>query len=214
MDFPGAISIGWDTFARYCTDVGRSLADHGFRRMLFLNGHGSNQNLVETAARLVMVDRPETLAAAAFYLASPAAFEVIGRVRTSTRGGMAHACELETSIYLAIDPAAVAMDLAVDERSYPEGEHAWLDWSDGPLKLMPWWSSFSRSGSRATPPWARPTRAGPCWTRPWTSASPTWTSCWPSPCPSAAGRLLVVDDPRDRPELHHLAWLVRSTSVS
>jgi creatinine amidohydrolase len=119
-DFPGAISIGWDTFVRYCTDVGRSLADHGFRRMLFLNGHGSNQNLVETAARLVVVDRPEVLAAAA--------------------------CELETSIYLAIDPAAVAMDLAVDERSYPEGEHAWLDRSDGPLKLMPWWSSFSRSG--------------------------------------------------------------------
>ena len=146
MDFPGAITIGWDTFVRYCTDVGRSLAHHGFRRMLFLNGHGSNQNLVETAARLVMVDRPEVLAAAAFYLASPAAFEVIGRVRSSTRGGMAHACELETSIYLAIDPAAVAMELAVDERSYPEGEHAWLDWADGPLKLMPWWSSFSRSG--------------------------------------------------------------------
>jgi creatinine amidohydrolase len=146
MDFPGAITIGWDTFVRYCTDVGRSLAHHGFRRMLFLNGHGSNQNLVETAARLVMVDRPEVLAAAAFYLASPAAFEVIGRVRSSTRGGMAHACELETSIYLAIDPDAVAMELAVDERSYPEGEHAWLDWADGPLKLMPWWSSFSRSG--------------------------------------------------------------------
>jgi creatinine amidohydrolase len=102
MDFPGAITIGWDTFVRYCTDVGRSLAHHGFRRMLFLNGHGSNQNLVETAARLVMVDRPEVLAAAAFYLASPAAF--------------------------------------------PEGEHAWLDWSDRPLRLMPWWSSFSRSG--------------------------------------------------------------------
>ena len=59
---------------------------------------------------------------------------------------MAHACELETSIYLAIDPDAVAMDLAVDERGYPEGEHAWLDWSDGSLKLMPWWSAFSRSG--------------------------------------------------------------------
>jgi creatinine amidohydrolase/Fe(II)-dependent formamide hydrolase-like protein len=72
MDFPGAITIGWETFVRYCADVGRSLAHHGFRRMLFLNGHGSNQNLVETAAR--------------------------------------------------------------------------LDWSDGPLKLMPWWSSFSRSG--------------------------------------------------------------------
>src|SRR5580765_2993553 len=46
MDFPGAITIGWDTFTKYCTDVGVSLARHGFHRMLFLNGHGSNQNLV------------------------------------------------------------------------------------------------------------------------------------------------------------------------
>src|SRR4029450_6543548 len=173
--------------------------------MLFLNGHGSNQNLVETAARLVMVDRPEGLAAAAFYLASPGAFEVIDRVRSSTRGGMAHACELETSIYLAIDPEAVAMELAVDERSYPEGEHAWLDWSDGPLKLMPWWSSFSRSGVQGDATLARPPRAGPCWRRPWTSAWPTWTSCSPSLCPSGAARSLVVDDPRDRPEPHDLA---------
>jgi len=146
MDFPGAITIGWDTFTRYCADVGRSLAHHGFRRMLFLNGHGSNQNLVEMAARLVMVERPEVLAAAAFYLASPEAAVVIERVRDSSRGGMGHACELETSIYLAIDPGAVDMDLAVDERGYPEGEHAWLDWSDGSLKLMPWWSAFSRTG--------------------------------------------------------------------
>src|SRR3989442_10059334 len=71
MDFPGPISIGWDTFARYCADVGLSLSHHGFRRMLYLNGHGSNQNLVEMAARLVNVQAPGTLAAAAFYLTSP-----------------------------------------------------------------------------------------------------------------------------------------------
>jgi creatinine amidohydrolase len=64
---------------------------------------------------------------------------------------MGHACELETSIYLAIDPDAVDMSLAVDERGYPAGEHAWLDWSDGPLKLMPWWSSFSASGVQGEP---------------------------------------------------------------
>lgn len=151
LDFPGPITIGWDTFTRYVRDVGVSLADHGFRRMLFLNGHGSNQNLVETAARLVMVERPGVLAAAAFYLSSEKGLAAVERVRESERGGMAHACELETSIYLAIDPDAVAMDLAVDEMSYPAGEHAWIDWADGPLKLMPWWSSFSRSGVQGRP---------------------------------------------------------------
>jgi creatinine amidohydrolase len=151
MDFPGAISIAWDTFTRYCTDVGTSLARHGFRRMLYLNAHGSNQNLVETAARLVMVEHPAVIAAAAFYLTSAASAAVIQEVRDSAQGGLAHACELETSIYLTIDPHAVDMDKATDERSYPEGEHAWLDWSDGPLKYMPWWSSFSRTGVQGDP---------------------------------------------------------------
>jgi creatinine amidohydrolase len=146
MDFPGTITIGWETFTRYCTDVALSLVRHGFRRVLLVNGHGSNQNLVEMAARLTMVEEPGSLVAATFYLTSPAAAEAIADTRTSTRGGMAHACELETSIYLHLDPAAVDMSQAVDERGYPETEHAWLDWSDGPLKVMPWWSSFSDSG--------------------------------------------------------------------
>jgi creatinine amidohydrolase len=146
MDLPGAVTIGWQAFTEYCADVGRSLARHGFDRMLYLNGHGSNQNLVEMAARLVMLDHPEVLAAAAFYLTSADGLATVERVRDSKRGGMGHACELETSIYLAIEPEAVDMSLAVDERGYPAGEHAWMDWSDGPLKLMPWWSSFSDSG--------------------------------------------------------------------
>jgi creatinine amidohydrolase len=156
MDFPGPITIGWDTFTRYLVDVGTSLARHGFRRVLYLNGHGSNQNLVEMAARLVTVERPEVIAAAAFYLSSPDALRTIDEVRDSERGGMAHACELETSIYLAIEPEAVDMDLAVDERSYPEGQHAWLDWTDGSLKVMPWWSSFSRTGGKGQPTLATP----------------------------------------------------------
>ncbi len=151
MDFPGPITIGWDTFTRYLTDVGTSLARHGFRRILYLNGHGSNDNLVQMAARQVMLEHPGVVAAAAFYLTSPAALRAIEEIRGSERGGMAHACELETSIYLAIEPDAVDMDLAVDEESYPEGEHAWLDWSDGSLRYMPWWSSFSRSGVQGRP---------------------------------------------------------------
>jgi creatinine amidohydrolase len=146
MDFPGPITIAWDTFTRYCTDVGTSLARHGFKRMLFLNGHGSNQNLVETAARLVMLDHPGVLAAAAFHTSGEESARLIAEIRDSDYGGMAHACELETSMYLAIDADAVDMDKAVDERGYPAGSHARLDWADGPLKLMPWWSSFSTTG--------------------------------------------------------------------
>ena len=152
MDFPGPISIAWDTFTKYCTDVGTSLAHHGFARMLFYNGHGSNQNLVEMAARLTMIEHPGVLAAAAFYLVSKKGIEAVEEIRESGFGGMAHADELETSIYLALDTAAVDMAKAVDEQGYPAGENARLEWwADGPLRLMPWWSSFSRTGVQGTP---------------------------------------------------------------
>jgi creatinine amidohydrolase len=146
MDFPGTVTISWDTFCRYCTDVALSLVRHGFSRVLLVNGHGSNQNLVEMAARLTMVEHPDSLVAAAFYLSGRESQRVIADVRDSERGGMGHACELETSLYLHLQPEAVDMSLALDEEAYPVSEHLWMDWSDGPLKLMPWWSSFSRSG--------------------------------------------------------------------
>jgi creatinine amidohydrolase len=146
MDFPGPITIAWDTFTRYLADIGSSLARHGFTRLLYLNGHGSNQSFVEAAARLVGVEHPGVLAAAAFYLSGERSARVIAEARESERGGIAHACELETSLYLAIDPEAVDMDRAIDELGWPQGEHAWMDWADGPLKLMPWWSSFTSSG--------------------------------------------------------------------
>jgi creatinine amidohydrolase len=146
MDFPGTITIGWDTFCRYVTDVATSLVSHGFRRVLLVNGHGSNQPLVDMAARLANVEHPGALVASCFYLQTPASAHVIQEVRDSERGGMAHACELETSLYLHLDPSAVDIDAAVDEHGYPAGECAWMDWADGPLKVMPWWSSFSRSG--------------------------------------------------------------------
>jgi creatinine amidohydrolase len=104
----------------------------------------------------VNVEHPTALAAAAFYLSGKQSLARVDELRESVRGGMGHACELETSIYLAIDPDAVDMDKAVDERSYPDGQYAFMDWSDGPLKVMPWWSSFSRTGvqgdaTKATP---------------------------------------------------------------
>jgi creatinine amidohydrolase len=146
MDFPGPITIGWKTFVDYAADVGTSLARHGFKRMLFLNGHGSNIPLVDMAARLVALEHPDVLAAGVFYLTSGEGMQTIAEVRESEIGGMGHACELETSIYLAIDPGAVDMDKAVDENSFPEGKHAWMDWSDGPLHFMPWWNAISRTG--------------------------------------------------------------------
>lgn len=56
MDFAGAITIGAHTLIDYGVDVCRSLAHHGFTRLLIVNGHGSNTPFVDIIARLTAVE--------------------------------------------------------------------------------------------------------------------------------------------------------------
>ena len=98
MDFPGSVTLRWNVFVEALVDQGRSLCRHGFDRILFVNGHGSNQPLVDIAARLIGVEYRDAVCGSCFYLQSPEAKRVIAEVRDSPQpGGMAHACELETS---------------------------------------------------------------------------------------------------------------------
>lgn len=56
MEYPGTISLRTETFLNVVEDILRSLYDHGFRRILFLNGHGGNDlargRLVEVSNQL------------------------------------------------------------------------------------------------------------------------------------------------------------------
>ena len=146
MDFPGTVTLRWNVFVESLLDQGRSLIAHGFRRILIVNGHGSNIPLVNMAARLLNVEHRDAVCMSSFYLTSEASARTIEEVRTTPRGGMAHACELETSIYLAVAPELVQMDKAVSEIPDSYTEHAWMDWSDGPLAFTPHWSALTESG--------------------------------------------------------------------
>lgn len=153
MDFPGPITIGAQTFIAYCTDVGRSLARHGFKRILIVNGHGSNSPFVDIAARLVVVETG-ALAAAVNYWAAPGVRAVAERLRESDPvGGMNHACEFETSLYLALRPELVDMSQAVRELSHRPSTNYWTDLvaGDGPLAMMEPWSALSESGVMGDP---------------------------------------------------------------
>lgn len=147
MDFTGTITLRWNVFVESLLDCGRSLCRHGFDRILLLNGHGSNAPLVDIAARLINVEHRGAVAmASTLYLTTPESTELLARQRDSGPGGMSHACELETSLYLALNPELVQMDRAVAE--IPDWtEHVWSDWPDaGPLSYMPHWSGLTRSG--------------------------------------------------------------------
>jgi creatinine amidohydrolase len=154
MDFPGTLTIAWDTFIKYVKDVCLSLAHHGFTRILIVNGHGSNTAPLEMAARLTVVETEgRVLCASVNHWGVRPVRELGKTLRDSEFGGTSHACEYETSLYLALRPELVEMDKAVDEKIYvpPSFQTDLLAGkrADGATaSLMPFWSSLTDSGVR------------------------------------------------------------------
>ncbi|MBU4502926.1 MAG: creatininase family protein [Nanoarchaeota archaeon] len=152
-DFPGSLNIGYDTLIRYVVDIGKDLAKHGFKRLLIVNGHGSNGAPVEIAHKRINYETDgKILCASCFYLSGDKSVKAISKVRKSKfPGGMGHACELETSLMLVVRPDLVKMDKARKDMNYPEDTDLFMDWSDGALSFMPFWSTISETGTAGDP---------------------------------------------------------------
>jgi len=145
MDFPGPITIAPQTFISYVLDVGKSLAHHGFRRILIVNGHGSNTHLVDNAARLVIIETDGRVLCSGFFYWSLARFaEVAGQVLEEEPNTGGHADEMETSMYLAIKPELVDMSKAPKELRSPSISLA--PGLVGPIHIWPYWSTHTQSG--------------------------------------------------------------------
>src|SRR5262249_13521815 len=57
MDFPGTINNDFEHFMHHVLDITKSLAYHGFKKIVLLNGHGSNMPNLDLVARRT---NPET----------------------------------------------------------------------------------------------------------------------------------------------------------
>src|SRR6266446_10299325 len=95
IDFPGTVHIEPETFIAFCLDITKSLAYHGFRKILLVNGHGSNTPLIDLVARKTVLATQSLCFATGYYLFLREAFQ---RVRETKI--IAHADEFETSLYL------------------------------------------------------------------------------------------------------------------
>jgi len=155
MDFPGNMSIEGVTFLRYVRDIVVSLVHHGFKRVLIVNGHGSNHIYVDAAARQAIIDTEgKVLCAALSYWNVARLAQTAKRIRDSGPGGMSHAGEFETSMYLAMKPELVDMDKATDWLGAPNipgnFKHEIIGLSRPPnrsvVSLVPYWSSISPDG--------------------------------------------------------------------
>jgi creatinine amidohydrolase len=151
MDFPGTIAVGGETIIQYITDIGTSLARHGFRKMLIVNGHGSNVPFLDIAARNITNQSPAICAMVPWWNLVPR--ELLAELRESDfPGGMAHACELETSVLLYLRGDLVQMDKAEKDISFAKTEYFYWDLqSASPVFFQEWFSRYSRTGTVGDP---------------------------------------------------------------
>jgi creatinine amidohydrolase len=151
MDFPGTINTHYETFIKQVVDITKSLAYHGFKKIVLLNGHGSNMPNLDLAARRTNLETDADCILAAWWNLLTVDKEFLPRWRQSKfPGGCAHACELETSLYLFLDGDNVRKDKIKNGLVSFNQENNPFNYVDlfgaGPATIISWTSSYTESG--------------------------------------------------------------------
>jgi creatinine amidohydrolase len=107
LSHAGTISLRLGTYLAVLGDIARSMVDNGFRRILFVNGHGGNNAPLRAKVGELVTDGLP-VGTVDYWMPGEAAWiaRLAGELK---RGG--HACEQETALMLALhrdDPAEVA----------------------------------------------------------------------------------------------------------
>jgi len=151
MDFPGTINNHFEHFIHTVLDITKSLAYHGFKKIILLNGHGSNMPNLDLVARRTNLETDAECILCGWWNLLTVDREFLPRWRQSKfPGGCAHACELETSLYLYLNGDDVRKDkiksgtISFNEEDSP---FQWIDlFAQGPATVVSWTSSYSETG--------------------------------------------------------------------
>lgn len=151
MDFPGSINIHYEHFIQYTLDICKSLAYHGFKKIILINGHGSNHNLVDMVARRVIVETDASCVFCSWWQLLQVNCGFDKKWRESVYpGGCSHACELETSMLLHLAPQHVRQDRIKSELAKTNKLGSKFIWGDlfgkGSMGLIEWTSQYSDTG--------------------------------------------------------------------
>jgi creatinine amidohydrolase len=107
IDFPGTIHVEPEVFIAFCLNVVKSVAYHGFEKIVLVNGHGSNVPLIDVVARRATLETDSLCGAVHYVWLALEAFRTV-----MASAVVAHADEFETSLYLHLAPERVRMDKA------------------------------------------------------------------------------------------------------
>lgn len=117
LPFGGTISLDYSTFHNVLRGICRSIIAGGFKRLLLVNSHGGNIDPLAVSARELCVEFGiPVVATTIFYVAGAELGKILEK-----QSGVMHACEAETSFWLAIDGTQVRRD-KLEEAISPGGD--------------------------------------------------------------------------------------------
>lgn len=123
MRFAGSITLSAETLMRVVEDIVASVVQHGFRRILIVNGHGGNGGVIDVLAS-TLGHRHYGVARIAALTYFHLARDAIAALRRSAPGGMGHAGEFETAMLQHLRPGLV--DNSVPATLYPDPGSTYL----------------------------------------------------------------------------------------
>ncbi|MCX7932287.1 MAG: creatininase family protein [Rhodovarius sp.] len=138
LPFGGTISADYATFHAMIRSVARSLKALGFARLLIVNGHGGNIDPLAVSVRECAHEFGMAVVAITWPQAAP---EEIRQILTAQPAIM-HACEGETSLWLALDPAQVRQERIPAPVNSPPGAPA------GFVRFYSFWERAAPTGVR------------------------------------------------------------------
>ena len=147
--FGGTLNAGGRAFEDFWMDVVKVLIHRGFDRFYFINGHGGNTSFLINVIKYVGERYRRIFCATSFlYLSGPDGIASLEKHRDSKKGGMGHACELETSLVLHLKPELVHMDRVIDDTNFIATPSYFMDWIEGgALIANPPWEDDTIHGS-------------------------------------------------------------------
>jgi len=106
MSFGGTVTLDFQTFFAVVRGIVESVARHGFRRIVLLNGHGGNDNGLRVIADELGPKLNLPILQFTYWYAAAKPIAAILEKQKELR----HACEAETSMMMALRPDLVARD--------------------------------------------------------------------------------------------------------
>jgi len=148
MDFPGNVTIHWQHLVDFCLDITKSLAYHGFKKMILVNGHGSNEPLLDLVARRTNLETDAVCATLGWWRLLTVDPGFNARWRQSEPGVGGHADEMETSAMLYLTPNLVKKEKATRAVPSARSRFVWTDgFAAGPVGIVGWTSQGGTNGT-------------------------------------------------------------------